>query len=124
MKKLIYVTTVALAIASFGSAAYAKHGNRSDRYDIEACQHIPPPRPTGGGTRERMVAIERCNEIRSKAQQTPSTSLTGQSNPSSEEQQTPITLPMTQPNPPATAPSPSKRNLSPSSSTQPSVPGQ
>lgn len=116
MKKLIYVIAVALAIVSFGSAAHAKHGNRSDRYDIEACQHIPPPRPTGGGTRERMVAIERCNEVRSKAQQKSSTSLTGQSNSSSEEQ-TPITLPMTQPNPPATAPSPSKRNLSPSSST-------
>lgn len=38
---------------------------------IKACKSIPIPRPSVGGTRERMEAIRKCNKARSQEQQTP-----------------------------------------------------
>lgn len=79
MKTSVFGIALTLAIASFGSTAYANVKGSSTR----DCQSIPPASPTGGGTRERMSAIKRCNEVRSE-QQAPSTSPTKQPNPPSE----------------------------------------
>lgn len=108
MKKFVISTAFVLAIpavsfanASFGSAAYAKNvdGSRGN------CQFIPPARPSGGATRERIAAIEKCNEALSSEQQTPSTSSTEQ------------------PSLPSNMQSPTQQNQEPSSSMQPSAPG-
>jgi len=58
MKAFIIGTTFILAIASFGSAAYA---NEND-LNKGAC-FIPPPSTTGGGTLRRLQAIQRCGDI-------------------------------------------------------------
>lgn len=108
MKKFVISTAFVLAIpavsfanASFGSAAYAKNvgGSRT-----ENCQFVPPARPSGGATRERIAALEKCNEALSSEQQTPSTSS------------------MEQPSSPSNVPSPTQQNQEPSSSMQPSPP--
>jgi hypothetical protein len=65
MKRFVIGTVFVLAIPAigftntfFGSAAYAENSNRSNK---GACQSIPPARPTGGGTRERIAAMNnRC----------------------------------------------------------------
>ena len=109
MKKFVVSTAFVLAIpaigfvsTSFSSAAYAKHVDGSA---IGNCQFIPPARPSGGATRERIAAIEKCNVALSSGQQTPSTS------------------PSEQPSPPSEVPLPIEQNQAPSSSVQPSVPG-
>lgn len=101
MKTFIIGTAFILAITSFGSAAYGKSMDGSNK---GVCQSIPPARPTGGGTRERIETIKQCDRVQSRAQQTPNTS------------------PLTQPNPPSEVPSPSLRRQDPSSSIQPSAP--
>lgn len=107
MKKFVISTAFVLAIpavsfanASFGSAAYAKNVGGSGGN----CQFIPPARPSGGATRERIAALEKCNEARSSEQQTPSTSSTEQ------------------PSLPSNVPSSTQQNQEPSSSMQPSPP--
>lgn len=109
MKKFIIGTAFVLAIpvasftnVFFGSAAYAKNVDSSR---TENCQFVPPARPSGGATRERIAALEKCNEARSSEQQTPSTSSTEQ------------------PSLPSNVPSPTQQNQEPSSSMQPSAPG-
>lgn len=52
-----------------GKPASHHHSNYSS--SIKACKSIPLPRPSVGGTRERMEAIQRCNKARSQEQQTP-----------------------------------------------------
>lgn len=109
MKKFVIGTAFVLAIpvasfanVSFGSAAYAKNVDSSRTGN---CQFVPPARPSGGATRERIAALEKCNEALASEQQTPSTSLTDQ------------------PSPPSDVPSPTQQNQEPSSSVQPSPPG-
>lgn len=109
MKKFVVSTAFVLAIpaigfvsTSFSSAAYAKHVDGSA---IGNCQFIPPARPSGGATRERIAAIEKCNVALSSEQQTPSTS------------------PSEQPSPPSEVPLPTEQNQAPSSYVEPSVPG-
>lgn len=103
MKTLFIGTTaLILAIASFSSAAY---GN-VDGSNKGVCQSIPPTRPTGGGTRQRLQAIKRCNEAQSRGQQTPNTS------------------PTEQPNPSSTVPSPTRQSQDSNSSMQPWTPSQ
>lgn len=78
MKTFVIGTTAfILAIASFGSAAY---GN-VDGSNTKVCQSVPIARPAGGATRERLQAIKRCNEDRSRERQAPSTSSMTQPNP-------------------------------------------
>lgn len=108
MKKFIIGTAFVLAIpvasfanVSFGSAAYAKNVDSSR---TENCQFIPPARPSGGATRERIAALEKCNKALASEQQTPSTSSTEQ------------------PSSPSDVPSPTQQNQEPSSSMQPSPP--
>jgi len=98
MKAFIIGTTFILAYAFFGSAAYANE-NGSNK---GAC-FIPPPSPTGGGTLQRLQAIQRCDKFQSKERQMPSNS------------------PMTQANPPTEVPSSIQQNQAPSSSMQPSM---
>ena len=101
MKTLVIGTTFILAVGSFGAAAY---GNMNG-VNTEICQSIPPARPTGGATRERLEAMQHCKkEFQSKDRQTPSSSM------------------MTQPKPPSTVPSPTLQNQPSSSSSQPSSP--
>lgn len=57
--------------ATNNSAKPATHHHSNDSNSTKACKSIPLPRPSVGGTRERMEAIERCNKARSQEQQTP-----------------------------------------------------
>lgn len=58
--KIIVISTTAfiLAIASFGSTAHADVNG----FRTKVCQSIPLARPSGGATRERLQAIQRCNK--------------------------------------------------------------
>ncbi|MBD2309343.1 hypothetical protein H6G17_28215 [Chroococcidiopsis sp. FACHB-1243] len=107
MKRFVIGTALVLAIpalsfanASLGSAADAEISNRSNTGD---CKSIPPARPTGGGTRERIAAIKKCDAARASEQQMPSTS------------------PTEQPSSPSEVPT--QQNQEPDSSEQPSAPG-
>ena len=107
MKRFVIGTVFVLAIPAigftntfFGSAAYAENSNRSNK---GACQSIPPARPTGGGTRERIAAMKKCDAARASEQQMPSTS------------------PTEQPSSPSEVPT--QQNQEPDSSEQPSAPG-
>lgn len=105
MKTLFISTTIILTLASFGSAVYANVNNSSK---TEVCQSIPIAEPSGGATRQRLQALEQCNEIQSRNQQMPSTLPTEQPNSSSLEQQMPSSSPTEQLNPPSEMPSPTQ----------------
>jgi len=69
---------MALLDSSFSSAAYAQ----VDQDNVTVCS-IPPTAPTGGGTTERMQAIQRCKPVQSMEQQKLSSPPMAQPNPSS-----------------------------------------
>lgn len=109
MKKFVIGTAFVLAIPAvsvaniyFSSAAYAKNVDSSRRGN---CQFVPLARPSGGAARERIAALEKCNEALASKQQTHSTS------------------PTNQPSLPSDVPPPTQQNQDPSSSVQPSPPG-
>jgi hypothetical protein len=56
-----------------GSKTATNSKPASDRFarpsSIKACKSIPIPRPSVGGTRERIEAIRKCNKARSQEQQ-------------------------------------------------------
>ncbi len=54
---ILAMSTTSNAYASFDSAAYGK----ADGLNTGACQSIPPARPSGGATMQRIQAMQRCN---------------------------------------------------------------
>ena len=81
MKKLFISTAFVLAIpavsfanASFSSAAYANADNSNKK---EACQLTPTVEPSGGATRERLQAMQKCDTGVAGVQQFTQTSNTG-----------------------------------------------
>lgn len=57
MKALFISTAFIVATVSFGSAAYANVNGAN----AKVCQSIPPASSSGGATRQRLQAIQRCN---------------------------------------------------------------
>ncbi len=66
--------------ATNNSGKLASHHHSNYSSSTKACKSIPLPRPSVGGTRERIEAIRRCNKARSQEQQTPTNSSTTQPN--------------------------------------------
>ena len=78
MKTFVASTAFALVMLGanfsssyFSSTAYAKHKDNSNVTKV--CRSIPQASPTGGGTRERMAAIERCNKAQLREREAAST---------------------------------------------------
>ncbi len=58
MKALLISAAFILTTVSFGSTAYANVNNGGTQ---KFCQSIPPARPSGGATRQRLQTMQRCN---------------------------------------------------------------
>ncbi len=116
MQALVINTMFILALASFGSPAYANvRLHKTVSYQLNLLEQ-----PTGEAARERLEAMPRCDqEVRSRELQMSSASPMGQLNlPTEVASGRPQYL---DPNPPAEVPSPSLLYLDPSSAMQPPV---
>ncbi len=58
MKRLMLSSLSTLLVIAVAAPAFA--GEKGDGAEIESCQSIPPPSPTGGGSQRRLVAIREC----------------------------------------------------------------